>query len=217
MDGVEIAYEPATDSVRVSWNPTLAGIGLARVSPQALDVSRLPGARVVATSGVANGELKAELGCVRGPSDRWAPGLEDVLFEKATWFALRGFAMEGTALRLEEGSPKNDAVISRSFRGERDGRGVRLTHALGFVGDNRDVLLCTAACAEPIAPVSRCEPVIASFALAGALETQPEPNAALRLVFAAIEEPKLSLILMIVLFVGVSAIVLRRRSRARLA
>lgn len=220
MDGVEIIYDaryPDDDPVRVVWSPTLAGAGLTRMEPPTLDVSRLPGASVVASSGVTRGELTAQLGCVRGPSDRWAPGLEDVLFEKATWFVLRTFAMEGVPLRGEDGRDTRDGTLSRAYVGERDGRSIRLVHSLGFVGEDRDVLLCTVACLEGPSATTSCGPVTDSFAINGGVQTPPAPHVALRLVFAGIEHPKTALLVMFVLFLVASALVLRRRRRIRLA
>lgn len=147
---------------------------------ESVDVSRLPGAQVVALARFDGPNFVAYAGCARGASGRFAPGLEGVLFDRAMGLAFKtmGLAPAQTHVRstasddtrfeqIVEGSPKEP---------------LRVHQLITFTGEERDLLLCSVACSG-----SGCEE--SRLAMTGTPPPAPAPNALLRSVFFAAEHP----------------------------
>lgn len=152
------------------------------------DVSRLPGASVVALRGW-DGEAVLRAGCVRGPSSRFAPGIEEVLFEKATWLTLTRVGIEPSALQLTRA--KNDErQFERVLHGRQGDDTIRLQHLIVFAGEDRDVILCTTLCRG--APAA-CEAGVGALAVEGVSAPLPRPSLLARSALWAASDPTTAL------------------------
>jgi hypothetical protein len=165
-DGYDVRVElPASTRV----NPPLSSV----------DVSRLPGARVVALADFREGPLVAWAGCVRGPSSRFASGLEGVLFDRAQGVALA--AVPGKDVRVTR-----EAALDRSSVRRAEGTSERgplvVDQVLAFEGPERDLLLCSVVCAG-----AGCEDARVRFD--GSLPEPPAPNLVVRAFFYTAENP----------------------------
>lgn len=160
---------------------------------EAPDVSKLPGARVVSTDGLEHGGQKTRIGCVRAPSDRFVPGIEGVLFERATALALKaaGEAPSGLA-RTRGTSDAEGGLYTEGHEGAAGDRRIVVGHLLSFVGDERDALLCTAVCSEP-ASDKTCAASVGTLRLVGPHPPPPTPGLVARGAFFAADHPTLSL------------------------
>ncbi|NUP10899.1 MAG: hypothetical protein HOW73_33050 [Polyangiaceae bacterium] len=154
-----------------------------RSSPplESVDVSRLPGARIVALARFDADGVVAFGGCARGPSGKFAPGLEGVLFDRATALALKTLEVAPSNLTVER-----DVAHERSFErratAASDKGAVVVHQLLTFDGPERDLVLCTVACAG-----RGCE--AAEVRAEGTLPTPPAPNIVLRAFFYTAEHP----------------------------
>lgn len=150
----------------------------------AIDVSAVPGAKVTVRVGATSGATTVRAACVTAPSDRWAPGVEELVLGRATGLAIAGLGAtvdrwEPSAI-TSEGGRFEQRVTGRA--GDREAAIVR--HTLGFVGEDHDVLLCSVGCAG-----ARCEEVLAGSELTGELVGPPPPSALVRAVLLAAERP----------------------------
>lgn len=200
--------------------------GALEVSPlSAVNVAGLPGVTVVLQRGFraslgASGEASIAVGCVRGPSDKWAPGVEELVFARATSIA-RGSI--GADLERLDARPirSENLVIDQRLSGEGARLGepvlVEVRHLLGFAGEAREGVLCSVVCVEPRSEGSgtRCGGLVASASLEGALMEAPPPSALVRLILAAAERPLHAGVVFAVFGLAVVAIVLARRPRSR--
>ncbi|MFO0550310.1 MAG: hypothetical protein U0271_18090 [Polyangiaceae bacterium] len=173
------------------------------------DVSKLAGARFIGVVRADNAESRMVAGCVRGPASRFAPGIENVLFEHATYRALA--AVEASPLELAvERSVELPAHYERLSRGRTREGALTLHHVLTFTndGDGRDLLLCTLACRGP-----GCEQ--AELVIAGSPPDPPPPNLLIRGVFGAFAHPGAVLAVAAALALVVVAWILKRRPSPR--
>lgn len=160
-------------------------IGLDALTPMeapSVDVSKLPSAELVARAAFQGEGTRALAGCVRAPSSRYVPGLEQTLFEKASYLMLKTADSQVQELGLVHagGGPTAPSVALAG----RDQRGaLRVEHTLSFVGPERDALLCSLVCSG-----DRCEGV--HLALEGEPPPPPPPGLAVRLVMGALESPR---------------------------
>ena len=175
----------------------------------AIDVSKLPGARLVARDTRRSEALSVDVGCVRGPSDRYAPGIEGTLFEKATHLAVRTGALAPDELAVSA-TRTEPPVLGQVLLGKSGAKAIRIEHALAFVGEDSDVLLCTITCAGDDAACSAT-----SLVIEGALAAPPTPSAAVRLALAAGESPGAALAILAAISLAVVSVVLARRPRPR--
>ena len=147
------------------------------------DVSRLPGATLASSGAWETTGTRVITGCVTGPSDRFIDGIEDVLFEKATWLAVRTLEREAETLSVVE--PRSTAVENvreRVLEGTTTSkRPLRVQHLLAFHGKDRDLLLCSVACE------GECDRV--ALVLEGVAETPPTPSWIMRAGFGAAANP----------------------------
>ncbi len=179
-----------------------------------LDVSAVPGARVTARVGFVLPDGPVLRGaCVRAPSDRWAPGVEELVLGRAT-----GVAQALVAPDVSRWEPGAIEAAGRRFEerihGEAPGARVELRHILGFVGPDRDAALCTLACRESLAG-DRCAPLLDAAAAEGAFVEAPPPSLMVRAIFAAAEHPYEAAALAGALAIGATALVLWKRPRPR--
>lgn len=166
-----------------SWRLAVGGAAGTRepLPLGSLDVSRLPGARVVALVRFEQGATTIVAGCAAGPSDRFAPGLEPVLFDRATALAWSTLAVapRDAAIERERALARHyeRRTVARSERGE-----LVLEQLLAFAGPERELVLCSAACVGP-----RCSEL--SLELSGELPEPPPPSALVRAIFFTAERP----------------------------
>ena len=189
------------------WVSLASPVSSPAPAPPQADVSKLPGARWVASAAFASETATVHAGCVRGPSGRYAPGVEDLLLEKASFFAIRSSGLEGVGLvRTDHHEAAN--LRTETHAGELAGRQVRLAHALAFVGPDSDVLICSATC-------HGASGACASLGLqvGGQLAPPPRPSWLVRATFAAAENPLAVTITIGLLGVVIVAILLWKRPR----
>ncbi len=193
------------DGVRVMLSgvdETLAEIPAAELEP--LDVSKLPGARIVARRGLrdANGEVHA--GCARGPSDRWVDGIEGVLFERATALALRAARVRPDALSVVGSTAA--PVLGQTLEGKVGERPLAVEHTIAFVGPARDLELCS------VVSVGGAR---ARLDVSGELQAPPEPRLWMRAVVGAAEHPLAALCIAVAVGALGVGVLLWRRPRPR--
>jgi hypothetical protein len=199
-------FDEAGLSLRFELPAEARPVDVAGLPP--IDVSRLPGASLVGRVAFETDALRAGGGCARGPSDRFVPGIEGVLFEKATWFALRGAALEPVGLE-QRGAESAPSLERRTLRGRDGERVVVVEHVLSFVGPDSDVLLCSTVCVGDAAGCERA----ARIEVEGAPSPPPTPALWMRAALGAIEHPHASLVGLGLAAAGVVALVLAKRPR----
>jgi hypothetical protein len=184
-----------------------------------IDVSRLPGAAIALRRGfhsAGEGELRAL--CVTAPSDRWAPGVEELVLERASGLA-RG-ALGGEVTRFDLGAlDRSGPRFTQRFEGSvlRGGApwSVRGEHLLGFSGEARTAVLCSVVCVEPGAATKRCDARMESLRAEGAWTSAPPPSLAVRAILFTAERPALGVGMAGALALAIVALVLWRRPRPR--
>ena len=200
----------------------VAPVGATEVRPKKLprfDVSGLPGARIAVRRGFLNDAgLALHVACVEAPSDRWAPGIEDVVFGVAN-----GVAHRATSERMAIDQWAVESVVSldQHFEQElssvavREGSPVKLLgkHLLGFEGKRHDVVFCTVLCDEP-RDHAECAGIVAQTSLVG-LVPPPPPSLLVRTVLFAAERPWDAVALAGVMGFLLVGLVLARRPRPR--
>lgn len=149
-----------------------------------IDVSAVPGAKVVLRRGAASAATTVRAACVIAPSDRWAPGIEELVLGRATGLATAGL---GATVDRWEAAPIAAAggrfeqrVTGRA--GDREVAVIR--HTLGFVGPGHDVLLCSVGCSG-----AACGDVLAGTELTGPLVGPPPPSVLVRAALLVAERP----------------------------
>jgi hypothetical protein len=190
-----------------------------------VNVAGLPGVSVALRRGFRGAlregggeEGSIFVGCVRGPSDKWAPGVEELVLARAT--AITRAAM-GVDLERLEGRPirLGKLLIDQHLSGEgaRPPVRVEVRHLLGFAGEARDGVLCSVACVEPRAEGdgAGCAGLVASASLEGALLEAPPPSVLVRLILASAERPLHAGFVIAALGIAAVAAVLARRPRPR--
>jgi len=184
-----------------------------------LEVGGLPGARVALRMGfVGEDALRVRVACVEAPSDRWAPGLEEVVLGLATSLA-RKAASEDVAIERLDIAPIK-AIESRfeqgfSGAGTRAGGRVALEgkHVLGFEGEAQGAVLCTVFCEEARVG-ERCGAIVERseiFPLVG----PPPPSFFVRAVLYAAEQPLHAAAAFGLVGLALVAVLLARRPRPR--
>src|SRR4051794_20837557 len=87
------------------------------------DVSKLPGAKIVADVAFAGDGVVVRAGCARGPSDRFAKGIEDVLLDRATAFALKAAGAAPSEIAItDSGGSIDEGLVTRDLDGKSDGK-----------------------------------------------------------------------------------------------
>lgn len=172
----------------------------------AIDVSAVPGARVVlrralrvepASREAASPSMRVQAACVVAPSDRWAPGLEELVLGRAT-----GLATASLSAPVERWEPaaieRSEGRFEQRLAGRRAGVEVAaIRHSLAFVGADHEVLLCSIGCASGASGASgassasggACSEILSRSELTGALVGPPPPSLLVRAVLLAAERP----------------------------
>ena len=178
-----------------------------------VDAPPIPGAAVLLRRGAAaEGAVEVVAVCAGAPSDRWAPGVEELVLARA------GAIAQG-ALRAEIDRFDAGAIAASGPRFEQPFEGAvhrgatplafRGRHLLGFTSASREVVLCSVLCTEPPAASSRCAPVIDSVAATGTWTSAPPPSLAIRAILGTAERPAAALgiaaALGLVLVIGIFA------------
>ncbi len=191
-----------------------------------IDVSAVPGARVVVKQGLSGDGVAVRVACVVAPSDRWAPGLEDLVLGRATGLATASLGV--TVDRWEAGPIRTSGARFEQRVAGRTGdrEGAVIAHTLGFVGPDHDVVLCSIGCAlrgdAPGAGAragagegvpAGCEAVLAASSIEGPLEGPPPPSMLVRTVLLAAERPHEAGAIVALASAVVIAVLLARRPR----
>ncbi|MBK8258554.1 MAG: hypothetical protein IPK82_38575 [Polyangiaceae bacterium] len=147
------------------------------------------------------------------PSDRWAPGIEELVLGRAS-----ALAIAGLGANVDRWEPS--AVQHIESRYEQTLRGVSSTntsvwirHVLAFAGSDHRVMFCCVGCYG--AP--QCENVVRSATLHGADAGVPPPSLLVRAVLLAAQKPyeTSGLTAIVVLFAITVLLRFRRRVPAR--
>jgi len=173
------------------------------------DVSRIPGARLLSLQGWDAPAATVRAGCVGGPSGRYAPGIEEVLFEKATWMTLTRAGIQPVGLGLT-GSADTDRTFARTLEGRDGAAAVRIEHVMAFAGDDRDVIFCSALCRGDAAVCAG-----ATLAVEGASAPPPRPSLVVRSALLAAEMPMAFFGALLAAVAVVVALILWRRPYPR--
>jgi hypothetical protein len=214
--GAPPARPPATlyrdGGLSIVWAPPPVARDASAAPP---DVSRVPGARVVADEAFVGDGLVARAGCARAASDRFAKGLEDVLFDRATGFALRAEKLSAIEIAVTGASGKiDDGLVGEDVAGKSERGAFRVRHVLTFAGPDRDVVVCTALCLDEGAP-ARCKSIVESLRAEGTHAPPPPPSLLTRSIFFAADHPLASGALLAAAFAIAGAWFVARRPRRR--
>lgn len=179
-----------------------------------LDVGQVPGARLTAQGAwIGAGDVELRGACIRAPSDRWAPGVEDLVLGRATDLARGQLGVDVEAWfggPIERDGPRFVQRLEGSGHRAERRFAARGKHVLGFVGDRRDAAVCSVVCVEP-ADTGRCRELIDAVEAVGAFVEAPPPSAWVRAILAAAEHPTAALALAaLASFAAVGAILATR-------
>lgn len=192
------------------------------VAPEKLprfEVSGLPGARIALLRGFLDeAGANVHVACVEAPSDRWAPGMEEVVFSVANGVAHRAMTERLAIERWEAGNiVSRDQLFEQKLFGKTksESSSVKLLgkHVLGFEGAKRDVVLCSVLCDE-IRDHEGCAEIVSQTRLEG-LVAQPPPSLLVQAVFFAAERPRDAAMILGVVGLLVVGIVLAKRPRPK--
>ena len=178
----------------------------------ALDVSMVPGARVVDRFGVRRlGGITLRAACVQAPTDVWAPGIESLVFDRATALA-RGAS--SLPLVWAPGTiERRGGLFEQRLAGTspRSSSGA-MRHLLAFAGPRQDGILCSFVCASEDRSEA-CAAIVDAARLTGTLADPPGPSALARLLLLAADRPRAALACFVAIAAAVVVLVLARRPR----
>ncbi len=208
--------------------PVLAGASLALEVPEGavreadtalpvVAVPGLPGAWTAARLGYRSGPLTLRAACLAAPASGWAPGVEEIVLGRASQLA-RG-ALEGEVTSFDVGEAV--AVGTRfeqrfvgTLRRGGDALSVHGRHWLGFAGEPRAAIACTAVCTEPT-PGRACEALISAAEARGAWLDAPPPGLVARALLLSAQHPQEAAVVLAAASIAAVALLLRRRPRPR--
>ena len=183
-----------------------------------LDLPPIAGAEVASRRGwTAEGGLTLRGACVRAPSDRWAPGVEEIVLGRATAMARGAVPAE-----LDRWSAGEIRTAGDRFEQKLDGTGAAAgtrieaagRHILGFVGPEPRVFLCTVVCAEPEGG-HRCAGLVDGAEPFGSFAPAPPPSLSTRAILLAAEHPAAAVAISGALTLAAITLILARRPRPR--
>jgi hypothetical protein len=184
-----------------------------------VDVPPVPGAALALRRGVSTADgLELVAVCARAPSDRWAPGVEELVLGRATAIAqgaLRGAIDRFDAQAIAASGPRFEQPFEGALHRDAAPFTFRGRHLLGFASASREAVLCSVICAEPPSPTPRCAPAIASVAATGAWTSAPPPSLAVRALLGAAERPAFALGVTGALGLAIVIAIFARRPRPR--
>ena len=184
-----------------------------------IDLSNLPGARLAARLGYASASMTVRVVCVAAPASGWAPGVEEIVLGRASQLAKEALGEGVTSFLVgERVALGGDERFEQSFQGlvrRRDANvAVRGRHWLGFAGEPREAIVCTAACIEP-EPARACDALIAGVAPTGAWLGAPPPNLLARTLLLAAGSPWHAMVAVAMLSIAVATLIIVKRPRPR--
>lgn len=171
------------------------------------DVSKVSGARVVAWLDFRNDTSHTLAGCVVAPSTRFASGIEDVLFERATSLALSSLGATPRELSVTA-HRTNERSFEQIRSGKSDRGSLVVHHLITFDGEESELVLCSLACEG-----QSCS--TAMLSVEGEPPLAPPPNTFVKAITWAAERPQLAVAGLGFVVLLVSAIILWRRPRPR--
>jgi len=183
------------------------------------DVSGLPGAHIALRRGfLDDAGANVHVACVEAPSDRWAPGMEEVVFGVANGVAHRAMNERLAIDRWEAGNivAQDQRFEQKLFAQTRpESSSVKLSgkHELGFAGAKRDVVLCSVLCDER-RDHEDCAEILAQAHLER-LVAPPPPSLLVQAVFLTAERPRDAAMILGVVGLVVVGIVLAKRPRPK--
>lgn len=176
-----------------------------------VELAGVAGAVLVARRGFTDGRETLRVACVRAASDRWAPGVEGLVLDRASALA------KGTVPAIERWSTSSPTMIAGSFEQTLEGRGEHqhavIHHVLGFVGPEHAAVLCTTTCAGP--DLGSCVVRAEATRALGAFVGPPAPSLWVRAILAAAGRPHEAAGLGVALAFMAVGLVLWRRPRPR--
>lgn len=176
-----------------------------------VELAGVVGATLVARRGFTDGVEILRVACVRAPSGRWAPGVEGLVLDRATAMA------KETLPPLERWSATAPTSTAGRFEQTLQGRSVDrhavLRHVLGFIGSERDAVLCTTTCVAP--QTGSCAERVARTSAHGAFVEAPPVNLWVQTILFAATKPYEAAGWGAALLVMVVSAVLWRRPRPR--
>jgi len=153
------------------------------------------------------------------PADGWAPGVEEILLARATQLARE--ALPGDPSPLAAGDiaavgPGFEQRFEGTLRRETEVLAVRGRHWLGFAGDPREAIVCTAICTEPQAGApGSCAGLVAAATQGGTWTEAPPPSLVARTLLLAADHPQAALGVLVAVSLAAAALVIARRPRPR--
>ncbi len=178
-----------------------------------VDLSAVPGAKLALQRAYRlPGGGAVELVCATAAADLWVPGLEGAVLagasamvrERAGLSALSSEPIESVAGHWQQsfaGSAAQPSPVLASGR-----------HVLGFVGADRDALVCSLVCSAP-PPADPCFALSAGLEVRGPLGPPPEPGMGGAMLSWAAAHPLAALLIAGAVGLMVVAQILIRRPR----
>ena len=170
----------------------------------AVDLSAIAGAQLTLRRGVEAGGLELRAICATAPSSRWAPGIEELVLDRASglaratlgggdarierWEAGSIRAVGGHVEQPIEGERQSPSGVEVAAGGDTVTSSIRGRHVLGFAGEEHAVVLCTVICLEP-GPPARCGALVDATSVEGTFVAAPEPSLLIRAILLAAEQP----------------------------
>ncbi|MEP7120488.1 MAG: hypothetical protein ABJE95_06255 [Byssovorax sp.] len=184
-----------------------------------VDVPPIPGASIALRRGItADGGIEIVAICARAPSDRWAPGVEELVLGRATGIARGALAGEidrFDAAAIVASGPRFEQPFEGALHRGATQLAFRGRHLLGFTDQSREAVLCSVICTEPTASASRCAPVIGGLEATGSWTSAPPPSLAIRAVLGTAERPMIALAIASTLGLLMVIVIFARRPRPR--
>jgi hypothetical protein len=192
-----------------------AGTEVASPQPPPPDVTRLPGARLVAFEVARDADVTVQIGCVRSTSDRWVPGLEGVVFERALSLSLAPLAIRPQRLAREEPpSVPGATAVERHVGAALGDRRLEVVQLIAFLGERRDAVACSVLTLDH-RPGGTGSSIAGSIAMVGDLREPPPPGAFARALFWSAEHPAAAMAIAAVLGILIVGGLLATRPRRR--
>jgi hypothetical protein len=184
-----------------------------------VDVPPIAGASIALRRGIAaDAGVEIVAVCARAPSDRWAPGVEELVLGRATGIArgaLQGEIDRFDAAAITAAGPRFEQPFEGAMHRGAAPLVFRGRHLLGFTSGSREAVLCSVICSEPPASASRCAPVISSLEATGSWTSAPPPSVLVRAILGTAEHPAMALGIASALGLAVVIALFARRPRPR--
>jgi hypothetical protein len=201
--------------VRLSVAPPAGAVAEAEEALPKFELGPVSGARVTLRAGFTGAFGVERIACATAPASGYAPGVEDLVFGRATQIARS--ALSGVS-RLE---PSAARATPNGFEQRLDGDAVMEgasahvagRHLFAFTGRGASAVVCSIVCVERVP--GGCASSIDGATLEGALGGTPPPSLAITALFAGIAHPEMSLAALALAGAAVTWIVLARRPRSR--